>query len=366
MIVRKPLEQILIGLSSGILILTACTSAGTSTPVSVTQSVTITPSSIPTNTSISTTTPTVTITPLPTIPTFTPTFDASTILTVTPAPKAECPQINTAIRPEDYLPEKIDYPSSNVADKILEFLNEGGNGQSLVRKLDEIYAKVEYSGGYDFLDVTGDQVSEFLYIELTYTERPIAFSCKNGKYEILDILSGQPDFDFYEMKFGHLNSDGIPEIIVIGTGGVSFPISTIYLYGWNGKRFSILGQVNILALRETQFRDIDGIGIKDIILIGDNPTCTSCSNFIPQRLKTIAYGWNGTNFVEISNEFTPPEYRFQAIQDADIAVIVGNYSKAVQLYSEAISNNALEWWSPERLTYEQHIANPVYMFIETP
>lgn len=45
----------------------------------------------PTITSTATQTPTSTITPLPTIPTFTPTFDVSKIVTVTPAEKAECP-----------------------------------------------------------------------------------------------------------------------------------------------------------------------------------------------------------------------------------------------------------------------------------
>ncbi|MCG2788039.1 MAG: hypothetical protein L6461_23370 [Anaerolineae bacterium] len=37
-----------------------------------------------------------TITPLPTIPTFTPTFDVRTIVTATLAPKAECPKIASA------------------------------------------------------------------------------------------------------------------------------------------------------------------------------------------------------------------------------------------------------------------------------
>jgi hypothetical protein len=38
----------------------------------------------------------------------------------------------------------------------------------------------------------------------------------------------------------------------------------------------------------------------------------------------------------------------------------------MQFYLEAINNEYLEWWSPERQTYEQHIGSPVYMFIETP
>jgi hypothetical protein len=350
------LKQILLSLLGSILFLTACgqtLSVTQTTPVPIVDKTTSTPSPIPTNTSTSdpTETPTATITPLPTIPTFTPTFDARTIVTVTPAPKAECLKLDTTIKPEIYLPNKLEYPSPSITDKILEFLNKGGNGDSLVRRLGQIYSKVPYSGGYAFLDVTGDQVPEFIYVDLSYTEDPIVLSCKNGKYEILTILSGQ--HDFYAMEFEDLNSDGIPEIILTGTGGVSFPISTIYLNEWNGRRFSVLGRADILALRRIQIKDTDGNGTKEILFIGDNPGCISCKNFIPQRQRTLTYGWNGKEFVEISIEFELPGYRFQAIQDADAALIMGKYDRAIKLYKNVISNKKLDWWSPERMQYKQ-------------
>ena len=68
-----------------------------------------TPSPLPTTTP--TTQPaatlTATITPLPTIPTFTPTFDARTIVTVTPASPAECPKVNSDLQPDLDLPERL-------------------------------------------------------------------------------------------------------------------------------------------------------------------------------------------------------------------------------------------------------------------
>jgi hypothetical protein len=283
-----------------------------------------------------------------------------------PAPKAECPTIDPTIMIEDYLPEKLEYPSHNTTAKIVEFLNKGGNGETLVKRLDEIYPKGNYRGGYAFRDVTGDQVPEFLYVELNYEGKPIIFSCKSKSFELLAILSGEHDFWDYALELDDLIKDGIPEIIVTGTDGVSFPQSKIYIFEWNGQKFPILGTAGMSALREIKITDLDRNGIKEIMLIGDNPVCTSCSNFIPQRQRTITFGWNGKEFVEISNEFTPPKYRFQAIQDADMAVAVEKHDRASQLYGEVISNEDMEWWSPERLTYEQHIANPVYMFIETP
>jgi len=368
MIGRKTLKQIWIGLFGGMLLLTSCAPAGAATPVSLTQDATATPFPRPTNTSTSLPTgiPTSSITPLPTIPTFTPTFDTSTIVTVTPTPKADCPELDLKVKPEDYLPEKIDWPSPDLTGKILEFLNSGGNSDSLLEKLDQIYRKTEYSGGYAFRDLTGDQAPEFLYVGLHYVGKPIVFSCVNGKYELTATLSGQRDFDFYEMEVDELNFDGIPEVIITGTSGVSHPAHSIYLYRWDGRIFATVGQANILSLRQKQIRDVNGDGMKEVLLIGDNPVCVSCSNFIPQRERTITYSWNGRNFVEMANKFTLPKYRFQAVQDADDAVLEGNYERAIQSYLEIIDDKDLDWWSPERFTYEQTIGDPIIMFIETP
>jgi len=351
------MRRIILALLSGILFLTACGQTSSTTPTAFISIVdTATPSPVPTSTqtSIPIETPTTSITPLPTIPTFTPTFDARTIVTVTPAPKAECPQIDSTIKPEDFLPTKLEYPTPDVTNKVLEFLNKGGDGQALIARLEKVYPDGgQYRGAYGFYDVTGDHIPEFLFVELNYDGKPVVLSCQNGRYELLATLSGKHESNDYTFQTDDLNMDGIPAIIVTGTGGVSFPQSIIYIYKWDGQTFSILGQVSILALRQIQIKDTDGNGTKEIILIGDNPGCTSCFTFIPQRQRTITYGWNGNSFVEISNEFTSPEYRFQAIQDADAAVIIGQYDIAMKLYEEAISNQGLKWWSPDRMLYEQ-------------
>ena len=351
-----------------VFLVSACTPSKTNVPDAITQIATETSSPLPTSTqtSIPSATLTASITPLPTIPTFTPTFDTSTIVTVTSAPKVECPTIDPTVKPEDYLPTEIRCPASNVTNEILKYLNKGGNGRALIQRLDKIYSKSEYHGGYEFLDVTGDQVPEFLYVELNYVGKPLVFSCRNGKFEILTTLSGNYDFLEYTMEIDDLNANGIPEILITGTSGASFPVSTIYIYEWNGHTFSILGQVTIGAMRQFHITNIDENRNKEIVLSGDNPTCTSCSNFIPQRERTITLGWNGKEFAEISNEFTPSEYRFQAIQDADATVIIGQYNKAMKLYNQTISDMELGWWSPDRLFYEQTIHDPVTMFIETP
>ncbi len=354
------MKRIITTLLIGILFLTAC---GQSAPVTQTTPPTVvkqtsTPTFLPTSTQTSISSPTLTasITPLPTIPAFTPTFDASTIVTVTPAPKAECPKIDSTISVEDYLPEKLEYPSPDTTTKILDFLNTGGDGQALIARLKQIYPDGgEYRGGYGFYDVTGDHIPELLFVEINYFGKPIVFSCQNGRFEQLFVLSGDYDFWDYTFEIDDLVKDGIPELIVTGTGGVSFPQSKIYMYKWDGQTFQILGIIGILALRKIEIRDLDRNGTEEISFSGDNPTCISCSNFIPQRQRTITHGWNGSKFVEITNEFEHPEYLFQAVQDADTVVLSGKFDEAFRSYQEAISNEKLGWWSPERMLYEQDV-----------
>lgn len=126
------MQRISIGVLSGVLIFTACAQRVTITPMSISRSATAASSSTPTSTktSIPTESPTASITPLPTIPTFTPTFDASTILTVTPAPKAECPKEDPSVIAKFATPNS-DGPRGYIAPEALDYLNSGGTGSQL-------------------------------------------------------------------------------------------------------------------------------------------------------------------------------------------------------------------------------------------
>src|SRR5512138_1887919 len=178
------MKRFLIGLLSGILILAACTpvTAESTIPLSPTSTPTMVPATLtPSRTQIP---PTRTVTPLPTIPTFTPTFDASTIVTVTPAAKAECPEENPKIVP--------DFPHCNAmgacdlitSDEILAYLNSGGTLTGLTIRLseldqDSIWGKIT--------DLNGDGSSEIVYRGLV---RYDILGCKNGKYQDLFDFEG--------------------------------------------------------------------------------------------------------------------------------------------------------------------------------
>jgi len=340
-----------------ILLLTACVA---SPPLSQTEVATatlaVTPSPLPTATQtfIPSETSTPSITPLPTIATFTLTFDASTIITVTPAPKAECPQIDPSIRPEAYFPETLDYTSfSSASNKISEYLNHGGSGQLLFERLKKVYPEMESTGGYDFHDVTGDQIPEFLYIEFYFEGKLMVFSCRDGEFEQIAVLSGDHADHAYSLEIEDLNGDGMAEVILMGAFCGSFCHDSIYLYEWNGQGFTLVSKANISPMRQMLIKDFDGNGTQEIMLSGGDPSCLSCSNLVPRRQRTVIYSWNGTAFVEVANEFEFPEYRFQALQDADAMTVIGKYDRAIELYEATISNTRLKWWSPERMEYVQ-------------
>ena len=341
-------------LLSGILFLTAC---GQTLPVTQTALVpavdkaTTTSSPIPTNTStpVPTETPTATITPLPTIPTFTPTFDTSTITTITPAPKAECPKENRSLKPDF----QLEYYSNDADRKIPEFLNKGGAISIMVNEMSKVYN--EYA--YRFTDVTNDQTPELIFdgFEKLYDTFYI-LRCQHGQYV---VFSGQ---DAMGVSLGNaiytiidMNKNGMPEIVIYkesGTGGGDYHF---FIGEWNGKTFvNLAPELYLGAVDESkiEIRDINNDGTLELRLIGG-----SYDYEIPWRQSIHTYIWDGNTFAEQPIEYVQPVYRFQAIQDADAAVLLGKYDRAIQLYQEAISNQNLEWWSLERQKYEQAVVD---------
>jgi hypothetical protein len=114
-------------------------------------------------------------TALPKIPTFAPTFDVSTIVTVTPAPPAKCPQIDSQVNL--VLNEKPDYvPDTNeVVPAILDFLNKGGDANNLIQQVNQKYGRGEVVLGV-LQDLTNDGIPDVI---IKYPGLLI-FTCQSG------------------------------------------------------------------------------------------------------------------------------------------------------------------------------------------
>jgi len=349
------MKRILMSLLGGILLLTACgqTSSTQITPIPIVDKITATPSPIPTNTntSVPTETPTATVTPLPTISAFTPTFDASTIVTITPAPKAECPRTvpypKSTLDPNDF--------KGNIEDDLLGFLNTY-DPQPLVNAAQNAWwHPKEYVA---FQDLSNDGMPELAMGSFIGIHNFYIFSCKNGKYEIL--LEFPPDAysspaTFFSIKDN--NRNGIPELTLL-TGFMSQGGHFYEVYEWDGEKFA-----NILspfypndsdsrylwveATGKIHYEDVDNDFRNELILDSGVPVWETYYSGLPLRNKRIYYKWNGQNYAQYKIEFSQPEFRFQAIQDGDLAFYQREYDKALSLYQEAIFSDKLKGYSPE-------------------
>lgn len=291
----------------------------------------------PTITSAATRTPTATITPLPTIPTFTPTFDASTIVTVTPAERAECPE-ETALR----------------------------FSRNLIQELESWDTP-------KFIDVTNDDVEEIIIDGHRYedgTGTVFIYSCLKGEYAVIDKIRAveypSPNIEtIYD-----LNKNGIPEIIITmnycGGWGSCWEV---HILEWDGYKFvdlmeRKLGQFDSSRLEEVSFEQTNKNVLGKIIIKYGLPSHPDSLLHGPWREFTTFYSWNGENYVMNSINFALPEYRFQAIQDGDYNSDIENYDIAISLYQEVISNTNLDWWSEER--YFVQLQTDIWGLFPTP
>ena len=348
-------------LLSGILILSAC---GGNPPLTQLTSVpvldTTTSSSFPTSTqtSIPSTTPTASFTSLPTIPIFTPTFDVSTILSVTPAPQAECPKEDAALK----LDFRFDDYSIDINQEILKFLHNGG----VIRVVTDEMSKIYNQNSYRLADITNDGIPDLIFDGFTqlYDYFYILW-CQDGQYsvysseEAMGVSIGNRIYEIVDM-----NKNGVPEIVAYYRSGTGSGIYHFFVGEWNGKTFiNLAPERYIEGLDQLLIEDINEDGTLELILIGG---FYIYGRTAPWRLSNHTYMWNGKVFTEQPIEYLQPDYRFQAVQDADYAIIIGKHNRAMRLYQEVISNQKLEWWSVERRKYEQAIIDAPWFHEPTP
>ena len=332
------------------LTLSAC--SGTSETQSALPAQTPTPSLSPTGMIITTVTqtsipPTSLITPLPTIPTFTPTFDVSTIVTVTPAEKAECPKENFNKSSNFPIRTQTEYYIDNT-NEILDFLNQGGNLQATYDRL--LTAVSSDNSTIAIMDLTGDQEEDLAFVDFSVEPKLHIFLCVNGQYEKFtpDInLYGYSEAISFEVE--DLNKNGLPDLILLTSCSRAPLCRFISIFEWNGKDFSNLVETQEIfeGFLQREIKDINNDGTLEFIIYhdvrGDYPYFLG----FPWRVSTHIYMWNGKNFVLQSIQYAKPEYRFQALQDGDRFVLLRNYDSAMKFYDMTISNSSLLPYSRE-------------------
>ncbi len=291
-------------------------------------------------------------TALPKIPTFAPTFDVSTIVTVTPAPQGSVHQINSQVNL--VLNEKPDYvPDTNeVAPTILDFLNKGGDANNLIQQVNQKYGRGEVVLGV-LQDLTNDGIPDII---IKYPGLLI-FTCQSGQYFLAYEKGGLASYRILD----DLNKNGIPEIL--DNFFMSNAGADIGLQEWNGSEFSSIGHLGIDGGFQYEIIDWNGDGLSEFIFRGGAPGICCEDELNPWRYKTKIYGWNGGTYEEFYEFFDIPQYRFQAIQDADRETLYGNTETALKLYQDAIFAGNLDWWSADKKLFtdeiiRNHFQNP--------
>lgn len=305
-----------------------------SAPLAETE--TLTPSWTPRNTR----------TPVPSPRTPLPTFDRKKIVTITPAPQAVCPTENPAV--------VSNFPKNLYIEpkQIVDYLNAGGALSGLEKQKNILGQQGK------MIDLTGDGVKELLLSNISYFS---IYRCINGVYEEDPLhiwVDGQFSGDLEEIE--DVNQNGIPEIFFASFerhGEVS-----VFIYEWDGNAFRSLISVqqdvlnpipNDYVMMENRYDIVDtnGDGLKEIVTVDDIGAYAHVDG-VPFRRQLIILSWDGTHYVNLRPaNFGPPTFRFQAAQDADRQVILGNYAQALALYQQVISSDSLDWWSSDRGAY---------------
>lgn len=285
---------------------------------------------VPTSLPVASPTATSTLTPLPTI---------------TPTPKA-CPQIdaNFIYTP----PEDGDYELA-----IQNFLNDGGDPELLAQH-----------NFVDIEDLNGDNVPEILVQPYSIFKRLLLFSCINGEYREYLFSDEDRDVGLAErieiLAIDDLNQNGVPEVVFKTLTCIWGRCGSLFIVEWDGeqytrlikdeKRGEIVGYASMDDPKEAYLKDFDNDGIPELAWIGEVPPEGHGDYWVyyPQRLATHVYKWDGKNYSALPVSYTPPEFRFQAVQDGDRATLAGEYQQALDLYQLAINSNSLDWWTEER------------------
>lgn len=340
---------------------------------SPTQSASQTRTSEPTTTIKPSLTPTITQQETPASHS-TATLDVSSTVTHTPSLPAQCPLGHQNITPDFQTALLDNFP--RLEEPILNFLNDGGSPQAVIKALEwtdqqrlkpdytydsVIKSKTEFNQTHLYeADLTGDGIPELIISRVNL----YIFGCSIGKYQTLLKLEnddwGNNAAAPWIIKAEDLNLDGTPEIVVKSYAFRTWILFRIFEWSTNGFKSLLITRsddwqfveykkdVASAQLGELTLQDIDHNGTVELILRGYNPF----PNGLPIRGEQYTYVWDGNIFALYLKEYSPPVYRFEAVQDGDRYSLSGNYDRALELYQEAIFNDKLDWWSSERNRYE--------------
>jgi hypothetical protein len=328
-------------------------------------------------------------TPYPTLtrwPTYTPsltptlaqiprsTFDPAKAILQTSLPPAQCPNAAQDVSLPDL--ETLNQSHDFFETTIVEALSAGG--------ISQVISTLSQSDLYTLTraDVTHDHVSE-LIIENRY-ELPgflSVFGCEKGRYKKLLTAEAVYDYAPSVLKIKDMNRNGIPDLVLKEI--TCHYCLGVQIFEWNGQEFEGMARawyldpslneldfseiVGIDGYAEVKITDIDGNGTDEIIFQGGASSAPGDMYLNgPYRSLTIIYMWDGQFYSQYSSTYSPPEYRFQAVQDGDDSALRGATEKALAFYQDVIFSDQLKGWSDAEMENLRAQADVMFSGTATP
>ena len=289
-------------------------------------------------------------TPVPT-PTVTPRPTATPSPTPTPTPIPHCPA------PQSVAPWNPPTDFNGYPDAIRAYLNAGGPREALTAILTNASSITTTVGGVQTFDLTGDGELETIvsiYDPATLDRSPapagllLIYGCSNRQAVLLyadasDNGSSLPR----PIKIGNLVAAkrGGQVAVQTSTCGAHTCFEQLDVLGWNGSTFvSLMGTP--LSLPSATFTFVVAPGDPAFEIEAQGGTINSVGAG-PQRTEKQIWKWNGSQYVKAATELSPVEYRIHAIYEGDDAFTAGDYARAVDWYSRAITDDNLKDWHAE-------------------
>jgi len=289
-------------------------------------------------------------------PSTTATFMPATAPTATGAPAAMCPNIPINLSAPAFItPKDGANPLFFISEQeILAYLNTHGLATFLAQNKNLDDARW-INGIQAYTDLTNDTVPELVFGRGNF----FIIGCLNNQFVVLY----QDAPNAYQraaevIQIVDANGNGIPEI-TLRTGQKTQGGHSFRIIEWTGSQFDSLllrpesapgqsDEISVNATGEIGVQDIDHDGRLEYVVSIGIPTGETYQLFIPWRDEHNYYNWNGSRFVLSETVFSPPQYRIQAVHDADRASMRGDFNLALSLYQQAINDPELEWWVPEK------------------
>jgi hypothetical protein len=279
-----------------------------------------------------------------------------------------CPEYSSADAPfpEFLFSDNPQLPEQQESD-VLSYLHRYGP--------DPLIEALEQEGDSDlfvYQDFTNDGVPELgLTIPISIGGVVSIYSCQDGAYRILynrffDFPAANP---CYMVLIHDGNRNAYPEITFL-VGVASQGSHTYQMIEWDGTgivdrlRMAIteypywstaVDFVWVHATGGVGYEDIDADGIDEFVVNTGFPVWETYYSGLPFQNVIRYHTWDGSRYSFDRQFYGPPEFRFQAVQDGDRLTEAEEYDLALDMYRQAVSNEALEWWTEERHKFLQEI-----------